>query len=203
MPIRYDFYESPVPDSSERETRLHARVISTDTVDTEYLAGIIEQGTSMTVGDVKSVITSLTYQIIEHLLEGNRVYINGLGYLSLTLSCPLVSSDKEIRAESIKFKSVKFRPDVSMKSRLEGAEFKRVKVKNHSAKLSEDEIDEILRTHFKARPYISRSEFQGLCGFTRTSALRKINELIGKGKLKLGGLEYFPVYEPGEEYNQY
>ena len=69
-------------------------------------------------GRRSAVLISLSEVTAEYLREGKRVHIDGLGYLQVTLQCPAVQSTHEIRAESIRFKSVAFRPEVELKDSL-------------------------------------------------------------------------------------
>lgn len=201
MTIKYDLYEIPVNGEEDEESvKLYPRVLTKGTIDTERLAKRIEESTSMTVGDVLSVLSSLGYLVSDYLAEGYQIYIEGLGYFRISATSPLVSSPKEIRAESIKFKTIKFRPEQSVKKKLARVKFIRSEIKNHSVKLSDEAIEEILTDYFSSHSYITRAEFQNECGFTKTTALKKLNNLIRKKKLKKTGLYSFPIYEPGEEW---
>ncbi len=196
MPAEYDFYSNPVPPGSNRKPRLHARIVTNGTVGTEKLAEEIHGRCTLTTGDILATLVSLSEVITQHLIEGDRIHIKGLGYLQMTLKCPPVKSPKEIRAESIDFKSVAFRPEVALKEALKSTVFVRTTRKNHSNKYSEIEVDGLLTGHFLDHPYITRQEFQYLCGFTKGTANRRLTKLVQEGKLKKDGLHRFPIYVP-------
>lgn len=111
MSAYYDFYKNPIPKGSDRKPRLHARVVTYGTTTTERLADDIHSRCSLSTADVMATLVSLSDVIVERLREGERIYIKGLGYFQMTLECPPVKTTKEIRSESIKFKSVAFRPE--------------------------------------------------------------------------------------------
>ena len=132
MSAEYDFYKNPIPKGSNRKPRLHARIVPRGTVDSDMLAEEIHDASSLTTGDVEATITMLSKMIIRNLKEGNRIHIKGLGYLEMTLQCPAIKDPKEIRAESIQFKSVAFRPEIGLKKELSTTRFVRAVYKKHS-----------------------------------------------------------------------
>ncbi len=196
MSILYDFYTNPVPNGSNRKPRLHARVQTTGTTTTQRLAEYIKETTSLSTADVKAALDALAEAISFELSFGQRVYLEGLGYFSLTLTCPAIESSREIRAESVKVKNIVFRPDVDWKKRFRNASLEKARDKNHSLRYSEIEIDGLLTGHFLDRPYITAREFCRLCGFTQSTGGRKIKEMIKAGKLRRLGYGNAVMYEP-------
>lgn len=200
MSAEYDFYKNPIPAGSNRKPRLHARIVPRRTTDTEKLAEDVHARCSLSTADVMAALVSLSDIIIERLKDGERIYIKGLGYFQMTIKCPPVKTTKEIRAESIQFKSVAFRPEAELKKELRTTQFVRARYKNHSNKYSEIEVDGLLTSYFLKHDYILRIEFQQLCGFTKGTANRRLAELIKAGKLKKEGLYRFPIYVPVSGY---
>lgn len=196
MSAEYDFYKNPIPKGSNRKPRLHARIVPSGTITTEMLSEEIHDACSLTTGDVEATINMLGKMIIRNLKQGKRIYIKGLGYFEMTLQCPPVKDPKEIRAESIQFKSLAFRPEVALKKELSTTRFVRAARKSHSKERSANKIDELLTQYFTKYEYITRQDFQQLCGFTKGTANRRINELIKAKKLKKEGLYRFPLYVP-------
>lgn len=184
MAVQYDFYKNPSPKDSKKRVRYHARVVPYGTVDTNKLAQRIHSRCTVTPADVKAVLSSLSDVVIEELKDGNRIHIEGLGYLQITLECPPIQSTKEIRAESIRFKSVAFRSEAELRKRLRIARFERAPRKNHSSGLvAGGRLDALLAGYFATHDRITRIGFQTLCGFTRTTANRRLKELRETGKI--------------------
>jgi len=196
MGYQYEFYRSPVPQGSEREERLHARVVPSGTIHLRGLAEVIQAGSTATVGDVMLVVGQLVEHVREQLGKGMRVHIDGLGYLELTLKCRPVQKSGEIRSESIHVKSISLRPDSEMKSALATFKAVRSKVKRHSALLSDEEIDKRLRDFFENNPFMTSRDFSALCGFTKTTAARRLQKLVAEGKLQWSGHMRSPLYMP-------
>lgn len=196
MAVNYDFYQNPIPPGSKRKPRLHARVVSKKTVTTKEMASEIQDGTTMSEADVIGVITALNKTLLHHLRNGEKVHIEGLGYLELTLSCPPVRYPNQIRAESIKLKSIAFRPDRELKDNLRTLTFVRAKDKRHSRTLTPEEIDQRLTRYFATRESITREGFEKLCGLIRSTAWRRIRDLVKEGKLKKEGPNRYPSYKP-------
>lgn len=196
MPAQYDFYKNQMPKGSNRKPRLHARIVTRGTTTTEKLAEDIHSRSTLSIADVMATLVSLGEVITDRLKEGERIYIKGLGYFQMTLQCPPAKTAKEIRAESIKFKSVAFRPEAELKKELRSTRFVRATLRSHSNKYSEIEVDGLLTGFFLDNAYITQREFQELCGFTKGTANRRLAALIEAGKLRKEGLSRFPVYAP-------
>lgn len=203
MTAHYDFYRNPSSVNSKKQPRLHARVVTHGTIGSDIIAKDIQACCSLTTADVKAVLTALQDTLVHHLKEGRRVHLEGLGFFQITLSCPPVRSSKEIRAESIRFKSVAFRPEQALRKRLHSTPFERVREKRHSRPLTEAEIDERLTLFFAEHTSLTRQRFQSLCGLTRTTALRRLKALIDSGKLQKSGYSRYPYYVPGEGFYGY
>ena len=198
MAVQYDFYKDPSPKDSKKRVRYHARVVPYGTVDTNKLAQRIHSRCTVTPADVKAVLSSLSDVVIEELKDGNRIHIEGLGYLQITLECPPIQSTKEIRAESIRFKSVAFRSEAELRKRLRVARFERAP-KNHSSGLVAGErLDALLAGYFATHDHITRIGFQTLYGFTRTTANRRLKELRETGKIDYLGAARASIYIVGK-----
>lgn len=200
MTVKYDFYENPVPGKGKKKLRYHARVVSSKTTTTDEMAKDIHSRCTLTESDIKAVLHALGQTLEEQLREGNRVYLEGIGYFQMTLDCPEIRSPKEIRAESIQFKSITFRPEKKLKNALKSVRFERSPVKNHSTKYSEIELDDKLTDYFKDHDYFTRGDMERICGFTRWMANKRINELVSQGKIIREGLRSSPFYRPAPGY---
>lgn len=198
MGLRYDFYENPSPKDSKKRQRLHARVVTWGTMRTDELAKRIHSMSTLTTGDIQAALVSFVEVMADELSSGRRIHLEGLGYFQLTLECPPVQSPREIRAESVRVKSVAFRPEAGFKERFRNVRLERAKDKRHSNSYSEIEVDGLLTGYFLDHPHITRRQFSALCGFTESTAKRRLRELVAAGKLRNGGYRNFPLYEPVE-----
>lgn len=196
MGLEYDFYQNPIPNESNRKPRLHARVVTKGTTGTDQVAQIIHECSSLTPGDVKAVLDGLSHLLVRELSYNKRVHLEGLGYFQLTLDCPPVKTEKDIRAESIKVRTVVFRADEKLKDQVRSITLQRVRRKNKSTCYSAIEIDGLLTGHFMDNDYITTEQFRRLCGLTSSTASRRLRRLIEEKKLSRLGNRKSSVYIP-------
>lgn len=201
MAIEFDIYPSPTPPNSDKETTYHARVANSETITTDDIAHNIHQRCTLTISDIKAVLSELHDELVYHLCKGNHVYLEGIGYFRLTLSAPSDITPTNMHQQRIGIKAVDFRADTSLKKELvEKATFKRTAQKNRSAQLDIYEIDALLVDYFETNPYLTRRRFEQLCDFTPTTAARHLKRLIEEGRLKNSNTKQNPVYEPTKGY---
>ena len=199
MAAQYDFYKNPPSQKDPKKKSLHPRIVSFNTTTPEELATLVQDRCSATTADVSLVLDALRSVLIQQIKMGNRVHLEGLGYFMMTLTAEPIESDKEIRSESVHFKSISFRPEVKLKNAFKSIRLERAPKKAHSATLTEEAIIEKLKTHFTLYQTISRREFQALCSLQQTTAATRLKTLVVKGiLLKIGQLK-FPLYVLAEE----
>ena len=196
MSIQYEFYRNPNSQGTKKK-RYHARVVPAGRISTDDLAEEIQKECTLTVADVKSVLIALADKMSEHLGEGRKVYLEGIGYFQVNLRCKEeVRTISGIRSENIEFKSVSFRADIDLKKNLKTQKIRRSRNKPHSMPMTEKEIDEKLTEHFAENPILTRHEFQLICLQVRSTACRILRKLVEDGKLKNISGKYNPVYVP-------
>ena len=201
LAIEFDIYPSPTPPNSDKETTYHARVANSNTITTDDIAQNIHKRCTLTVSDIKAVLSEMHDELIYHLCNGNHVYLEGIGYFRLTLSAPSDITPTNMHQQQIGIKAVDFRADAQLKKDLkEKAEFKRTAHKKHSAQLDIHEIDALLTDYFSTNQYLTRRRFEQLCDFTSTTAARHLKRLIEEGRLKNTNTKQSPVYEPVKGY---
>ena len=197
MAIEFDIYPSPSTSGGEEKTTYHARVANSATIDTQEIARNIHKRCTLTMSDIKAVMSELHDELVFHLCNGNNVYLEGIGYFRLTLSAPKEITPTNMHRQNIGIKAVDFRADTSLKKDLaEKAQFKRTEHKHRSAPLDIYEIDALLIDFFETNPYLTRRRFEQLCDFTPTTAARHLKRLLEEGRLRNTNTKQSPVYEP-------
>lgn len=198
MAIQFELYKTPHPKDEEGKEVYHARVVNFQHIDTDYLAKEIQIATSLTEGDVKSVLESLSHFMGDRLREGQSVHLDGIGYFQIKLNSQEPITSPKLKANQIKLKAnISFKADAKLKRSVSVVHVERSKLKPHSAVLSNDEIDKLLTNYFKSNPVLTRRDFQGLCGFAPTTAARQIKRLKEEEKkLKNINTYYNPIYMP-------
>ena len=200
MSIEYDFYRNPNSQGTNKK-RYHARVVSGDRISTDELAEEIQNECSLTKADVKAVLIALGDKLAKHLGEGNKVYLEGIGYFQVNLKCKEeVRSTHAIRSENVEFKSVSYRADNELKKRLRNQKIQRSLKKVHSITMTEEEIDQALTEYFKTHETLTRHQFQTLCSQLKSTAHRILLKLVKDGKLRNVGTSHSPVYMSTDGY---
>ena len=194
MAILFDFYESPPQEGEGNKLNVHARPVLTKTTSTERLAARIEERCSLTRTDIIAALDSLGRIMGEQLSDGERVYLNGIGYFSVSLECDEIRTRKDMRADRVHVKSIQFRADMDLKSRVLGAKMKRAAYKSHSARLSDEEVDRRVDAFFKDHPVMARRDLQRICQVKDGVAYKHIHRLLEAGKIKNIGINRQPVY---------
>lgn len=197
MAIQFELYKTPHPKDEENKETYHARVVNFQHIDTDYLAKEIQIATSLTEGDVKSVLDSLSHFMGDRLREGESVHLDGIGYFQIKLNSKEPITSPKLKANQIKLKAnISFKADIKLKKSVSVVHLERSKLKPHSASRSNEEVDKLLTNYFSNNPILTRSDFQRLCGFTPTTAARHIKRLKEEKKLKNIHTYYNPIYMP-------
>lgn len=196
MAVQFEFAPIPIPSDRKKKVRYYARVVNKQLVDSDYIAKEIQHACSLTDIDVKAVLDALNRSLETHLKEGRRVHLRGIGYFDVTLECPETRDPKKTRASSVHFKSVNFRADKELKYRIGNLKAIRSSAGNHSASLTEVEIDLRLTEFFATHQVLTRVGLQKICSMTRITAIRCINRLIVEKKLKNINTKSQPIYTP-------
>ena len=197
MAIQFELYKTPRPKDEEGKETYHARVVNFQHIDTDYLAKEIQIATSLTEGDVKSVLDSLSHFMGDRLREGESVHLDGIGDFQIKLHSKEPITSPKLKANQIKLKAnISFKADIKLKKSVSVVHLERSKLKPHSASRSNEEVDKLLTNYFNNNPILTRSDFQRLCGFTPTTAARHIKRLKEEKKLKNIHTYYNPIYMP-------
>ena len=197
MAIQFELYKTPRPKDEADKEAYHARVVNFQHIDTDYLARQIQTATSLTEGDVKSVLESLSHFMGERLREGESVHLDGIGYFQIKLNSQEPITSPKLKANQIKLKAnISFKADIKLKKSVSVVHLERSKVKRHSASRSNEEVDKLLTNYFSNNSILTRPDFQGLCNFTATTAARHIRRLKEEKKLQNINTYYNPIYAP-------
>ena len=113
MAILFDFYHSPSTEEigEEKQKRFHARVVSTQTIDLDDIATRISERSTLSPSDIKAVVSELSKEIQNGLLNGKQVNIPEIGNFSLSLQAPKDADPKKTHAQNIEIKRIEFRAD--------------------------------------------------------------------------------------------
>ncbi|MGL4851858.1 MAG: hypothetical protein ACRC3Z_04330 [Phocaeicola sp.] len=197
MAIEFDFYETPSFTKSD-EKQYHPRVVGKSTLDTEEMMKLINYRCSLTDSDVIGCLTELSHCIVQGLKAGRSVHLAGVGYLSLKLTCTTQEATPRTRAEHVRAKGIKFRPESKLMKELATLHLKRAEAKKHSASLTNEEVNAWVLHHFTTGVTLTRKQLETGCHLNKSLALRHINRLIQEGQLVNVTNRYQAVYMQGD-----
>lgn len=193
MAIQFEFYESPDA-TGENVEKYHARTVILKKVTTEDICHEIQHASSLTEGDIRAVLTALSDSLIFHMSHSHRVHLEGIGYFQPTLRVTREIIPDKTRAQSVWFKSVSFKPDKRIVRYLGGVFTERAEVKVHSAKLTNEQVDEKVTRYIQKNEFMTRKQMQLFCGMTKSTTQRHITRMLGEGKLMNKGTQKQPLY---------
>ena len=184
MAILFDWYENPVSPDQPKKKRFHPRIAYNGQVDTDEMRSKIQSRCTLNEVDVTAVLDALSH-------------LDGIGYFYPTLTATEeIAADTPRRNMKIKLKAIRFRSDQKLKNSIGLIKVKQLKKNFHSSKLSEVEIDMLLKEYFSTHQMMQRRDFQSLCGMVRSTAMIHIRRICQEGKLQNLGLRNQPIYVP-------
>lgn len=198
MTVLFDFYEAPPKEGEENTFRVYARPVLASTVNTERVAAIIQERCSLTETDIIAALHSLGQVVAEQLQDGRRVHLEGLGYFSLSLECHDIQTRKDMRADRVSVKSIKFQADKELKGLVMQTKAERSNYRSHSARLTNEEMDRRVAEHFEENNIMTRRDFQRFCQVKKGLAFKHIHRLLEEGKIKNINTLRQPIYVKGQ-----
>ena len=197
MTAKYDFFLTPQPKEKQHKVRFHARIVVNETLDNKDIATEISKRCTINKAEAMAVMDEMQEIFRQKLAEGHAIKLEGIGTFRISAKSPSVRTKNEVRAESIKFGGVVFRPEKKLLRKLSATKFQKVTYSQTSTEISNTEIDGLLTVYFKDHAYITTKEMQHLCGLSNHTALRRLKERVAEGKLThpghLRSAFYFPV----------
>lgn len=100
-----------------------------ESVDERDLALQMEHGSSLSAGDVLSVLELLSRRIVDNLQDGRTVNIRGLGTFFVGLSSEGVSSPEECTADKVRVTRICFKADKELSKRVKHTKFFSIELK--------------------------------------------------------------------------
>lgn len=195
MSLYYDLYQNP-PKDGEKDERLHARVLPKGTITADKFIEIVHNATGFSRGILGGALQAITDELQRWLADGWVVEVGDLGHFSLSLECDrLVRNKKEIRSPSIHFKNVNLRAGTKFRHRFVTMELERKESPyiSHSQRTDKQRL-ELLMKHLDENGCITRADYSGLTGCSKTQAQEDLNRYIEQGIIRKYGAGRTVVY---------
>lgn len=190
MAAKYDFKTSPDVQGKEEQPALYPQLVVSGTKDLKDLAKDISRRSAIKEGTIIGLFCDLEDIIANYLADGYNVKLGELGTFSATLTCRKVTKKSEIRAASVHFDNVKFKPTrkfrkkVCAEGKLERAEYG---FRTSSTLYSEEERFALLTDYLKKHAVITCKEYCELTGLLKTKAGKELRRWSEEKKIEREG----------------
>lgn len=191
MSTYYDLYETPDPSGEGKKKPLHARVRPKGTITAKEFQERVMKEQHMPHAMIVGIMQAISNALGDWLAEGFNVELDELGFFSTTLKCTRPAMQKkDIRAESVRFETVKFRPSKAFKKYVRHQmELERVDKKTTTKKpaVPPEERKQMMLTFLEANVCITRAEYARLTRVTDRCAISDLQEFLTEGVIRKRG----------------
>lgn len=166
---------------------IRVTVANPQCVEVKDMAENINDAMSLTDTDVIAAWRALEGEIVDALMQGNRVSLGNLGTLSLEVgTATRKSADEELRNTEIVAKGITFRPSKQLTQQISGLAFEWDGVVKQP--LADEALTEALNNYFAQHEYITVRNYAMLCRCSLSTARRHIAEMLADGRLAKSGI---------------
>lgn len=178
MSATYNLFKNPGKDKN-----LHARQVNQYTVRIDALCDEISEISSFSSSDVKGMIDALKSRIAFHLKYGDIVELEGLGTFNVSLKCPPLPTEKEIKPHLVTFNKVVFRCAKELKKELRYMKVQRANEPSRLKGYSEEKRRANILAYIEKNDTISSMLCCSLNGCSKYTALKDLKALLEEGKI--------------------
>jgi predicted histone-like DNA-binding protein len=123
--MQYKVIERTNPQKRGKQKKWYANSVKSGNVTAKAIAKEIAGRSSLTRGDIESVLSTFLDELPTHLAMGKSVKLGELGSLRLSISSEGVDSSEEFSVSNIKGMKVIFTPSVDLKKALKDIHFEK------------------------------------------------------------------------------
>ncbi|MEG2854558.1 HU family DNA-binding protein [Bacteroides sp.] len=106
------------PQKRDADPKYYAEPQYEGTIDIDFIARQIAGRSSLTKGDIKSVLSNFLEEMPTYMLLGRSVKLNELGTFRISFSSDGALDEPSFKTSMIKGLKIVFTPDVDMKNRI-------------------------------------------------------------------------------------
>lgn len=202
MTAMYQFFKNPPShkEGEEGEAVLHARLVNCQAVDFKSLCERIAMRSTFAEGEVAGIMSFFREELINALMNGDKVDLEGIGCFSAVLKCPPIHNPKEIRAESIHFSRVVFKACKELRRDMSLMKVERAPNSPKIDGCPAGQRRKRILAYLAENPDIQSSMCMMLNGCSRYVAQIDLKYLSDKGLIvRLGGPKVAVYVLPGKE----
>lgn len=175
-------------DEKEEKPKMFPRIIDSKTVCELRLAELMAAHGSLSRGNAKAALNDLAEVMAELLGEGKTIYIPMLGSFKLSIGTDAeIHPDSSRRMQSIVVRGVNFQPDKQLMDAIGNPTFQWKPTTGVAIAPTVSQLIPRLNDYFQKHDSITRAEFEHMFRLKRTTAYKRLKELIDKGVIEAVG----------------
>ena len=204
--IEFDFHELPHAADTQAEG-YYPIVVTQNKVDEQDLCEHAAKTTTLNPADMKAALSVIADFLADHLADGDRVELPGIGSFGLRISSdgPITYRDDKQISRNLKVRGISFTPKKELLYAIsEDLHFRRVSSLHRTIPdLPDEEVATRLRALLASgrEPLLTRADIQAATGYTESRALRELPGWVERGLLVKLGTPASPYYRLAPEYS--
>ena len=204
--IEYNFHELPHAANSSTEG-FYPVLVERNKVNENDICEYAEKSTTLNAADVKATLSMLARYLVEHLANGDRVELPGIGSLVLRIGTdePITDCDDKQVARNIMVRGIHFTPKRDLMQAIEtDIHFHRAKNLNKTTPLlTDEELVGRLQAYVRSGndPLMTRANIQSIIGYSKTRTNKYLQGWIERGLLIKLGNPRAPYYRLAPEFD--
>lgn len=180
----YDLKKKPSLTTKEGEKEvLYVQAITAGTIPSDEFLELVSKRFGFRKGEIEGVLMSVFDTAADWINKGFAVEIGEFGFFTGKVKGNrLVEKKTDIRAQSIRFNDVNFRPSAKLKKALNGELSRVPTIKfRQSSNLNTKELEERLMNYLDSNPFINRITYSELTGRLKWKATQDLKGFVDKG----------------------
>lgn len=187
MAINIEWQIKP-PSKHENKPLMFPRITDSEIVNEQQLAELMATHGSLSRGSAKAALGDLAEVMADLLKEGKTINIPSLGAFKLSIGTDSeIRPDSDRRMQSIVVRGVNFQPAQELIEAIGKPTFQWKPTTGVAIAPTADQIIPQLLTYFNTHDSITREKFERTFGLKRTTAYKRLKELIDKGVIEAVG----------------
>lgn len=190
MAINIEWQVKPPTQGNEKEEKpkMFPRITDSEIVNEQQLAELMAAHGSLSRGNAKTALNDLAEVVSDQLREGKTINIPLFGSFKLSIGtdseiCP----DSDRRMQSIVVRGVNFQPTQEFMDAIGNPTFQWKPTTGVAIAPTVSQLIPQLNDYFQKHDSITREVFERTFGLKRTTAYKRLKELIDKGVIEAVG----------------
>lgn len=179
----YDLKKKPALTTKEGEKEvLYVQAITAGTISSDEFLELVSKRFGFRKGEIEGVLMSVFDTAADWINKGFSVEIGEFGFFTGKVKGNrLVEKKTDIRAQSIHFNDVNFRPSAKLKKALNGELSRVPTIKfRQSSNLNMEELERRLMNYLDNNPFITRTTYSELTGRLKWKAAQDLTFFVDK-----------------------